>query len=61
MTRCGTHAQGGPVEMRPGFENIHIVRQFVRGRTRIVSCRRYDRGTDAFIDIDSASLGIEEE
>jgi hypothetical protein len=31
------------------------------GDRRDVRCRRYDRTTDSFIDIDPASVGIEEE
>jgi len=59
-TRCAAHAEGRrPVEIRPGFENIHIEERFVRDR-RVVRCRRYDRETDSFIDVDPASLGIQE-
>ena len=31
------------------------------GGLQTVSCRRYDRSTDAFVDVDRVSLGIEEE
>jgi hypothetical protein len=59
-TRCAAHAEGRPaVEARAGFENVHLVR-YVVGGNRFVSCRRYDRETDAFIDVDRATLGIEE-
>jgi hypothetical protein len=43
-----------------GFENLHIVRHFVGGQ-RYITCRRYDRQNDVFVDVDPASLGIEEE
>jgi hypothetical protein len=61
MTRCADHRQGRVVEKRAGFDNIHIVHQIVEGRLRVVRCRRYNRETDSFIDIDPTSLGIEEE
>ncbi|MBB5053935.1 hypothetical protein HNQ36_003935 [Afipia massiliensis] len=60
-TRCMTHARGRPVERPPGFENIHLMQRIVDGRLRTVACRRYDRASDRFIDVDPASLGIEEE
>jgi hypothetical protein len=59
MTRCSAHAQGSPVEIKRGFHNVLVVQRVVGGRSR-VSCRRYDRTTDAFVDVDPASLGIEE-
>jgi hypothetical protein len=59
-TRCAEHAEGRrPVEIRPGFENVHIEERFV-GDRRVVRCRRYDRKTDSFIDVDPRSLGIED-
>jgi hypothetical protein len=59
-TRCEAHAEGRPaVEPRAGFENMHIVRQLV-GSKRHVTCRRYDRENDVFIDVDPSTLGIEE-
>jgi hypothetical protein len=60
LTRCDDHAQGDPVAIRPGFENLHIVRTFGSGQFPVISCRRYDRETDSFIDVDPTSLGIEE-
>lgn len=60
-TRCAAHAEGRPaVEARTGFENMHIVRHMSGGKN-YVTCRRYDRETDSFVDVDPASLGIEEE
>lgn len=60
-TRCDLHAEGrAPAEVRPGFENIHIVRYGMGAQRRIV-CRRYDRQHDVFVDVDPASLGIEED
>jgi hypothetical protein len=59
MTRCSAHAQGSPVEIKPGFRNVLVVQRVVGGRSH-VSCRRYDRTADAFVDIDPASLGIDE-
>ena len=59
-TACLEHAKGELKPIRPGFENIHIVRTFGPGRFPIVSCRRYIRETDCFVDVDPKSLGIEE-
>ena len=59
-TACPEHAKGELRPTRPGFENIHIVRTFGPGRFPIVSCRRYIRETDSFVDVDPKSLGIEE-
>jgi hypothetical protein len=59
-TACPQHARGELKPVRPGFENIHIVRTFGPGRFPIVSCRRYIRETDCFVDVDPKSLGIEE-
>jgi hypothetical protein len=61
VARCAAHAEGRrPVEIRPGFENIHIEERFVGGR-HVVRCRRYERETDSFIDVDPSALGVEEE
>jgi hypothetical protein len=60
-TACPEHAQGEPVPVRPGRENLRIVGRLVGDRIRIASCRRYDRATDSFTDVDPGSLGIEEE
>jgi hypothetical protein len=59
-TACREHAKGELKPIRPGFENIHIVRTFGPGRFPIVSCRRYIRETDSFVDVDPKSLGLEE-
>jgi hypothetical protein len=59
-TACSEHAKGDAVASRPGRENLHIVRTIDAGRIRILSCRRYDRATDSFTDVDPASLGIKE-
>ena len=59
-TACPEHAKGELTPVRPGFENIHIVRTLGAGRFPIVSCRRYIRETDSFVDVDPKSLGIEE-
>ena len=59
-TACADHARGEPVPVKPGFENVHIVRTFGPGHYPIASCRRYDRATDSFSDVAPKSLGIEE-
>ena len=61
MTRCVLHAQGSIVESRPGFDNIRLVQRLVDGKLRTVTCRRYDRATDSFVDIDPDSLDTEED
>jgi hypothetical protein len=48
------------VAVRSGRENLHIVRTINAGQIQIKSCRRYDRETDSFVDVDPKSLGIEE-
>ncbi|WFU40340.1 hypothetical protein QA640_40205 [Bradyrhizobium sp. CB82] len=58
--RCAAQAEGRPaVGPRVGFDNMHIVRHFVDGKSH-VTCRRYDRETDFFLSVDPASVGIEE-
>lgn len=54
VTRCIVHAVGVLVPIEPDFENVHLVQQVVDGRASIVACR-YDRSTDAFVEIRSAS------
>jgi hypothetical protein len=61
MTRCADHAQGLPVEIRPGFDNLLVVQRLVDGRLRTVACRRYERATDSFVDVDPGSSEIREE
>lgn len=60
MTRCAQHANGRPVEIGPGLDNVRIVERIV-GERRNVRSRRCDRATDSFIDIDPASIGLQEE
>jgi hypothetical protein len=59
-TACAEHARGELAPIKPGFENVRIVRRMVEGRVRIIICRRYDWDADAFVDVDPKSLGIEE-
>jgi hypothetical protein len=54
---CPDHAQGVQVPVRPGWENLHIVRRFVGDNIHSVACRRYDRVHDQFVDVDPRSLG----
>lgn len=61
FTACAEHAEGRKVPVRPGFENLHIVRTFAEGRLRIIRCARYDRTKDAFVDVDPKSLGLTED
>lgn len=59
-TRCARHANGRPVESRPGFENLHLIQVLVAGRVPAVRCARYDRATDTFVDVLASTLGTEE-
>jgi hypothetical protein len=54
------HAQGTPVAVRPGRENLHIVRTLKDGHLSLVSCRRDVRQTDSFVDVTPAEIGIKE-
>jgi hypothetical protein len=60
MTRCALHAEGHAVVIEPSFENVHVKERIV-GQRREIICRRYDRKTDSFVDVDPRALGIEEE
>jgi hypothetical protein len=60
LTACDEHGKGKVVHVRPGRENIHIVRTVKDGKLIIVSCRRYVRETDSFVDVPPAELGIKE-
>lgn len=57
-TACPEHAHGELVPVQSGHENVHVVTTFEGDRERIVSCRRYDRVSDSFIDIDPSTLDI---
>jgi hypothetical protein len=61
LTACAEHAKGAPVPVQTGWENIHLVRGSRGGKAAILVCRRYDRASDSFVDVDPQSLGIEEE
>lgn len=50
LTRCGRHAEGDQVHVRPGWEFLHIAQTVVNGRLSVKSCRRYDRDADRFVD-----------
>jgi hypothetical protein len=60
FTACDQHAQGQAVEVRAGRENVHIVRTLRDGKLSIVSCRRYVRETDSFVDVTPSELGLKE-
>lgn len=50
-TRCAMHQTGRLVSTETRFQNVHIVQSVVDGRCT-VACRRYDRVSDSFVDID---------
>ena len=60
FTACDQHGQGKAVKVRPGRDNVHIVRTLKDGKLSIVSCRRYVRETDSFVDVSPSELGIKE-
>jgi hypothetical protein len=58
-TRCALHANGQPVEFPTGLENVHIVRRIIAGRCCGITCCRYVRAADAFIDLLPDASGAE--
>lgn len=59
VTRCAVHAIGILVPIEPGFENVHLIQRLVDSRASIAACR-YDRATDAFIEMGSGSQNKDE-
>lgn len=57
-TACDQHAIGDPVAVRSGHEGLVVKRQLRDGDVKIVSCRRYSRASDAFVDVDPADVGL---
>jgi hypothetical protein len=51
ITRCAIHAEGRRVEIAASLENVHIVWRIVAGQFLGVTCSRYVRATDTFIDM----------
>lgn len=51
QTLCGDHAAGDLVEERPHHRGLHLRWRSVDGKLHLVRCRRYDRGSDTFIDV----------
>lgn len=49
-TRCGDHAKGEPVPVRPGWEGLHV-KTALKDGLLVVSCRRYDQDIDDFDDV----------
>jgi hypothetical protein len=60
FTCCGEHARGAPVPVRPGAENLHLVRSYAGDDLLTIKCRRYDRDHDRFVDIDHAVVNWRE-
>jgi hypothetical protein len=60
-TVCADHAKGEPVPVKPALENIHIVWGSFNENVGILSCRRYDRATNSFVDVSPDSLGSREQ
>ena len=56
--QCGE--PGKVVHVRPGRENVHIVRTLKDGKLSIISCRRYIRETDSFVHVSPSELGLKE-
>ena len=49
-TRCELHAAGKLVLPRDPEPDVHIKWTIEDGRMRVISCRRYDRARDVFVD-----------
>lgn len=60
ITACTDHARGEEVPVRPGHENLRVVTTIKADREETVSCRRYIRATDSFIDVDPSTLDLED-
>lgn len=59
-TACTDHAKGYPVPIRAELENLYIARPpGLAGQASVVSCRRYIRSSDIFVDVDPRLVGIE--
>jgi hypothetical protein len=52
LTACPAHARGVPVPVRHGRENVHHVRGRISEDIGTIACRRYDRTTDRFVDVE---------
>lgn len=50
-TRCDAHAVGELVEPGANHRDLRLRWNMIDGKRRLVSCRRYDRATDNFIDV----------
>ncbi|MDB5501103.1 MAG: hypothetical protein JWR89_1005 [Tardiphaga sp.] len=59
-TACPLHADGTAVPLRPERAGLVIRRRYIDNKLELVSCRRYVRSTDSFVDVDPAEVGIEE-
>jgi len=55
-TACNLHGRGTPAVVRPGWENLEVSRS-TSGK---VTCRRYDRVNDCFVDVDPATVDLSE-
>jgi hypothetical protein len=54
LPACPAHAHGRALPAARGFENVYLVRDFVRDDSSVIACRRYDRARDAFADVVSS-------
>jgi hypothetical protein len=60
VTACPVHADGKAVPLKRKRAGLVIKRKHVDGKLRLLSCRRYVRADDAFVDVDPREVGIEE-
>jgi len=58
-TACSVHADGDPVPLKRERAGVVIKWRYVDDRPQVISCRRYVRENDSFVDVDPAELGIE--
>ncbi len=61
LTACAAHARGEPVPTHPRLENVHLSRRFVGADIDSVECCRYDRRSDAFVEVDPGTLMVDEQ
>ncbi|WP_407112433.1 hypothetical protein [Bradyrhizobium sp. LMG 9283] len=60
-TACTGHGKGKLTPRKRKAAAVRVVRGTIDGKLQILSCRRYDRDGDCFIDVppDSLEIGIE--
>jgi hypothetical protein len=52
VTLCPDHAEGDHVRSPPGWKYLTVVRVYSGDKMGLLQCRRYDRATDSFVEVD---------